>query len=97
MIAVRCPFCGEPIETRHTFCVVCGSDLQEVLAQTPQEKLGEAGRKIRTVLTRPIVLPGKQKAAAEAPAPEPVQPPQKPEREDPAPAAIPPLMKHSLT
>ena len=40
---MRCPNCGEPIETRHSFCVVCGADLQPVLNEAKQRRTAKSG------------------------------------------------------
>ena len=50
-----CPNCGEPVQTRHLFCVVCGADLKDV---TPEK----AGVRLKQALTKPIAA---KKAAKE--------------------------------
>lgn len=66
---MRCPSCGEPIQSRHTFCVVCGADLQDVLSRSKKEAVGEATEKIHSVLTKPITLRKPKHPAEEKPAP----------------------------
>lgn len=52
---MQCPKCGEPIRSRHSFCVVCGFDLQELLAvNASKSSIAEAGRRFRDVLNTPI-------------------------------------------
>lgn len=53
---MRCPFCGEPIETRHTFCTVCGADLQRQLPRPSRSPLKSAAGALRSALTKPIEL-----------------------------------------
>lgn len=64
---MNCPHCGEPIETRHTFCVVCGADLMEFLESKKKRAVsassGSARRKVHAAKKK---LRGKQKPAPEA-------------------------------
>lgn len=53
-----CPNCGEPVQTRHLFCVVCGADLKDVTSE-------KAGVRLKQALTKPIAA---KKAAKEKPA-----------------------------
>lgn len=88
---MNCPKCGEPVRTRHSFCVICGADLEEKLSETPLKAAAEAvGRKtkrVRDVLNKPI---GQRKAE---PAPTPVEPVQQTE---PAETAAPDTQDESL-
>ncbi len=40
-----CPNCGEPVQTRHLFCVVCGADLKDVKPEKVSVRLKKALRK----------------------------------------------------
>ena len=40
-----CPNCGEPVQTRHLFCVVCGADLKDVKPERVSVRLKKALRK----------------------------------------------------
>lgn len=40
-----CPNCGEPVQTRHLFCVVCGADLKDVKPEKISVRLKKALRK----------------------------------------------------
>ena len=53
---MRCPNCGEPVETRHSFCVVCGADLEPLKSQSVKQREADAGQKLRTVLNQPVRL-----------------------------------------
>lgn len=37
-----CPNCGEPVRTRHLFCVVCGADLKGIRPEKAGERLKRA-------------------------------------------------------
>ena len=50
-----CPNCGEPVRTRHLFCVVCGADLKGI-------KPEKASVRLRRAFTRQ--LGGKRQDAA---------------------------------
>ena len=65
---MRCPSCGEPIQSRHTFCVVCGADLQDVLLKSRKEAVEEATERLHSVLTKPISLRKPRSKQAEQPA-----------------------------
>ncbi|MBQ3939900.1 MAG: zinc-ribbon domain-containing protein [Oscillospiraceae bacterium] len=56
---MRCPHCGEPIESRHSFCVICGADLLPLQSQSPtlKARASEAGRRLRSALSQPVRLP----------------------------------------
>ncbi len=62
-----CPNCGEPVRTRHSFCVVCNADLSGI---KPEPKVRIAGQKLRDMLTTPVSQLGKSKAQPE---PEPAE------------------------
>lgn len=67
---MRCPSCGEPIRSRHSFCVICGADLQDILSRTKREAVEEATDKIQSVLTKPLSLRGSKGKAAKKAVPE---------------------------
>ena len=48
-----CPNCGEVVESKHSFCVVCGADL----AETRIQELDPAKERIRGMFRKPIALP----------------------------------------
>lgn len=77
---MRCPNCGEVIETRHSFCVVCGADLKEVREQAVHRKVMRAGRKLRSVLNQPVRLPRRPALSAKK---------EQPEQKNPADTEIP--------
>ena len=51
---MKCPSCGEPILSRHTFCVICGADLSEQLSRPASDKRRGAKTKIQSLLTKPF-------------------------------------------
>lgn len=58
VISVNCPNCGERIETRHTFCVICGADLKAFLENKKASQTSDTVReKIHAAMTKPL---GKQ-------------------------------------
>ncbi|HAG13168.1 MAG TPA: hypothetical protein DCG49_04820 [Ruminococcus sp.] len=57
---MKCPNCGEPITTRHTFCVICHTDLKDFLENPPPKKteaIQTACKRVHAVLTKPIGKP----------------------------------------
>ena len=42
-----CPNCGETVQTRHLFCVVCGADLMGIRPES-------AGARLKKALIKPI-------------------------------------------
>ena len=62
VIPMRCPSCGEPIQSSHTFCVICGTDLERVIPRPVQHSLRTAAKSLRSLLTMPIG-PRKQEPA----------------------------------
>ena len=56
---MKCPTCGEPVNSRHTFCTVCGADLLYAAPEhgSKAEVVSAAGKKVISVLKMPI---GKQ-------------------------------------
>ena len=67
---MKCPNCGEPVITRHSFCVICGADLKDVLSES---KLQHAAGSVRAVrkrfrtLTKPRAHRENEKTGAAAP------------------------------
>lgn len=55
---MRCPHCGEPIQSRHSFCVICGGDLLEYQPvsplQTAKTAVAQAGQRIQNALQTPV-------------------------------------------
>ena len=49
---MRCPNCGEPVETRHSFCVVCGADLEPLNSQSVKQRA--AGQQKRVPLQKAV-------------------------------------------
>ncbi|MBR6107830.1 MAG: hypothetical protein IKQ39_07450 [Oscillospiraceae bacterium] len=56
-----CPCCGEPIRSRHSFCVVCHADFT---VMKPETTVRHAGEKLREVLTTPVSQLGKPQTAS---------------------------------
>lgn len=50
-----CPNCGEPVQSRHLFCVVCGADFKKI-------KPENAGVRLKKALTKPIAVKKAEKA-----------------------------------
>ena len=61
-----CPNCGEPVQTRHLFCVVCGADLKDVRPEKVSERMKHVFRKDAAKDASP-----QAPAAAAAPSQEP--------------------------
>ena len=61
---MRCPHCGEPLQSKHSFCVICGGDL---LNARPENPVRNAVSQIQSVLTAPVI-PHRQAAASAIPA-----------------------------
>ncbi|MCQ2416464.1 MAG: hypothetical protein MJ071_01475 [Oscillospiraceae bacterium] len=55
---MKCPNCGEPIKTRHTFCVICNADLKDYLANGKKEDAIEKKKNVQEHLQK---LVGKMK------------------------------------
>ena len=93
------------MQTRHSFCVICGADLKDVPAETPLQtvaaKASAAGKRVQAVLTTPIGVPKQdadRKAVAETQETEPaVQNPAEPAAPQDDRAVIPDFMRQFLT